>query len=508
MVLLAAAVCNKTGTAIISRQFVEMTRSRIEGLLAAFPKLMNIGKQHTFVETESVRYVYQPLEKIYMLLITTKASNILEDLETLRLFARLIPEYCKTMEEAEIVNQAFPLIFAFDEVVALGYRENVNLAQIKTFTEMDSHEEKVFQAVRQNQEREAMENAKRKAKELQKQRTDAIKSGRNPASVGGFGSASSGRGSSPILDTGMPEPVKPAYTAPSKPVGGGRALKLGSKAKDVDSFVEQLQTEGQGVIGAASVKAASSKSSASRITAEESVTLKHEEKLSLTIGRDGGLQNLEVHGLISLKITDENYGRIKVLTANNDKKGIQLQTHPNIDKKMFQTSSWLILKTPAKPFPINQDIGVLKWRYQSQDESSIPLTITCWPTETPTGCDVSVEYELTNTSMELNDVVITIPVLSGVGAPVITSCEGGYHHDSRKSRLEWQLPHIDDSNKSGQLEFSIKGHPSDFFPVTVTFTSTSAYCDIEMLDVRTVDDEAPVKFSKAINFTVDKYEIV
>ena len=40
------------------------------------------------------------------------------------------------------------MIFAFDEIVALGYRENVNLAQIRTFTEMDSHEEKVYEAMR------------------------------------------------------------------------------------------------------------------------------------------------------------------------------------------------------------------------------------------------------------------------------------------------------------------------------------------------------------------------
>merc|ERR1712045_448818 len=159
-----------------------MERARIEGLLSAFPGLMSSdnskgAKQHTFVETDSVRYVYQPLEKMYMLLITTKNSNILEDLETLRLFSRVIPEYCRTIDEQEVANHSFDLIFAFDEIVALGYRESVNLAQIRTFVEMDSHEEKVYQAVRQTQEREAKQKMREKAKELQRQRMETAKRG-------------------------------------------------------------------------------------------------------------------------------------------------------------------------------------------------------------------------------------------------------------------------------------------------------------------------------------------
>ena len=41
---------------------MDMSRIRIEGLLAAFPKLVGSGKQHTYVETDNVRYVYQPME--------------------------------------------------------------------------------------------------------------------------------------------------------------------------------------------------------------------------------------------------------------------------------------------------------------------------------------------------------------------------------------------------------------------------------------------------------------
>lgn len=116
------------------------------------------------------------------------------------------------MDELEIAENAFNLIFAFDEIVALGYRESVNLAQIRTFVEMDSHEERVYQAVRFTQEREAKNKMREKAKELQRQRMEANKKGgiKSPNFGGGFGNNSFPSNSSiGDLANFIPEPVKP-----------------------------------------------------------------------------------------------------------------------------------------------------------------------------------------------------------------------------------------------------------------------------------------------------------
>jgi hypothetical protein len=43
------------------------------------------------------------------------------------------------------------------------------------------------------------------------------------------------------------------------------------------------------------------------------------------VGRDGGLQNFELHGLVMLRISDEKSGRIRVQLENKDTRGIQLQ---------------------------------------------------------------------------------------------------------------------------------------------------------------------------------------
>jgi hypothetical protein len=47
------------------------------------------------VETEAVRYLYHPLESLYLVIVTTKSSNIVEDLDTLHVLAKLVSRSLK-----------------------------------------------------------------------------------------------------------------------------------------------------------------------------------------------------------------------------------------------------------------------------------------------------------------------------------------------------------------------------------------------------------------------------
>jgi hypothetical protein len=189
-VVLSAAVCTKNGKALLSRQFVDMSRIRIEGLLAAFPKLMGTGAgtQHTFIETDSVRYVYQPIEDLFLLLITNKASNIVEDLETLRLLSKLVPEIAGGVSEDRIMDKMFELVFAFDEVLTTGgHRENITMAQIQTNLTMDSHEEKLHKMIEQSKIGSAKEEADRKAKAFREEKRQQKMAGIGGGSAVGGG---------------------------------------------------------------------------------------------------------------------------------------------------------------------------------------------------------------------------------------------------------------------------------------------------------------------------------
>lgn len=123
-----------------------------------------------------------------------------------------------------------------------------------------------------------------------------------------------------------------------------------------------------------------------------------------------------------------------------------------MDKRLFSAEQKIGLKDPSRPYPVGQALGVLKWRYQTKDEGSIPLSINCWPTPANNGsCDVNIEYELERDDLELNDVTISIPIPPGAGNPIIGNLDGDYNYNKQARVLEWQLSQVSASNKSGSL---------------------------------------------------------
>ena len=142
MVVLSASICTRGGKALLSRQFRDISRDRITALLANFPSLIsNSSGQHTSVEDENVRYVYQPLEEFYIVLITNKTSNILQDIDTLHLFASTVSNLLRNIDEREFLNHHLKSLMHLMKLLVWDIKK-LDIDSSSNILEMDSHEEK------------------------------------------------------------------------------------------------------------------------------------------------------------------------------------------------------------------------------------------------------------------------------------------------------------------------------------------------------------------------------
>jgi len=503
----------------MSRQYVEMTRIRIEGLLAAFPKLMGSGnKQHTFVETESVRYVYQPMENLFLLMITTKNSNIVQDLDTLRLLSKVVPEVAEGLTEECVSKKCFELVFAFDEVInAGGYKEDITLAQIKTNMEMESHEEKLHLMIKQSKIDTAKEEMKRKAVAIKEAQREQSKSGMDSISSGfggGGDSAAAAGGETPEevqSSSSAFEATSRAEPAPvHKPKIEKKGMALGKKGKGMNLMGAMADEEGMDLaaIAAPAPAAATTKAAAPPPpVSNDPVTLVIEEKLSVSMNREGAMESMEVKGSLGLTVNDESAASCTVPLTVGANDGFVFQTHPKVDKKKWASEKAISLKDAKKGFPTGNKVGVLRWTYKPSDETEVPLTINCWPEEEGDGnMNVNIEYTLENTDMELRDVNIEIP-LGTDAAPTIVSVDGDHKHNGREGIMMWHLDMIDESNASGTLEFTIPGDDADsFFPLNIGFYSPKLFVDLKVDGCNTSDGEA-IRHGYSASLVSDTYTV-
>ncbi|MBW0467663.1 hypothetical protein O181_007378 [Austropuccinia psidii MF-1] len=545
MVVLSAAIVTKGGKPVLARQFREFPRARLESLLSTFPKLVLPSSQHTVIDdpASAIRYVYQPLEDLWLVILTNRQSNILQDLETLHLLSRIVSDFCRgTVTESEVLGRSFEVLSSFDEVICMGYREKIDLNGIRSVMEMESHEEKIQEIIAKNKEQEAKEELKRRAKQLDSQRREALKRGQTDMYSSGMGG---GGGYDRPYQPSQPTPVvredpysRPAAT--SKPFKT-KGMQLGSKSKagkvqggllhalGDDAVANEPILSTVAPVSATSQNQTNSQQIPVKIDSNpfapeqlENVHLVIREKLSAELARDGGLaansSGINIAGSLDLKVTDASASKVWITLDHATAKGsipssdLQFKTHPNVDKKAWADDQVIRLKDSSRGFPVGQGLGVLKWRLTTKDETLIPVSINCWPTANDDGsCDVNIEYEAENDSLKLHNLIISIPLPEG-SYPKIAQCDGSYEIQTEGSpMLQWKIEG-DDSGAApsgGSMEFSCPNcEPDSFFPVSVDFISENMISQVSVSNVATVEGDESIEFSSDSLLTTDEYVVI
>jgi hypothetical protein len=513
MVVLSAAVVVQ-GKTLLARQFVEMTRLRIEGLLSGFQNLVGTGKDHTFIETETVRYVHQPIGALQLVLVTNRSSNILEDIETMRLMAKVMQDCCQVQVNEELVlKNALEIVFAFDEVISFGHRDSVTMSQIKSYTEMDSHEEKHHRMIEQGKINATRQEARKRQAEISKQKLSVNPEGRTPATESfGGGAPSTDRGRAPISfsgttgtggssfqDTPSSSGLVQEFTPSAMNMGGledsdkrtfrptscpRNGMVLG-KRRPSDVFVgsEMPSPVEEPFEAELPVPAHSPLLDPVRVEIEERIT----GELSL----EGGLQGEAMcTGQFQVTVLDPSKADLASFKLNQQDQSFKYQVHPNLNKASYSNNA-LEVKDNTRAFRANQAAPLLKWQLKSTDEAFFPVQISCWPSSTAEGTQMVVELELTDMSAVLEDVRISFPAPASSRPSVCSASRGEFACDG--NGVHWTIMQLDSVERSGTLEFVAAADHTSLVPGEFTATCRGkTRCPVEVLECYHLERREPI----------------
>lgn len=241
---------------------------------------------------------------------------------------------------------------------------------------------------------------------------------------------------------------------------------------------------------------------------QQPVMLVVAERVSAKMSRDGNVNSFEIKGGLTLTANDDSAALCSVQLAVGSVDAFVFNTHPKVNKQVYDKSGLLQLKDQTKGFPSARPVGILKWSHSSTSDDLVPIKVNCWPEEESRGqMNVSIEYSMEQPALELHNVLIRIP-LGTHDAPNVLSVDGSFKHNSGAGDLVWEIPLIDRSNATGSLEFNIAQRNGDaFFPITVQFSSPKLFCEVEVTSVRTSDGSAPILYGITKGMAAEEYSI-
>lgn len=261
-------------------------------------------------------------------------------------------------------------------------------------------------------------------------------------------------------------------------------MQLGKKSKTTDMFERVRGEMGAEIDDSPLVTPAPAAPSqvaehrASTTMDRDAIHIIVNESITANLSREGAVNSISVNGDLTLRISDPSLTRIQLGLTANASHGVQFRTHPKVDRNTFNKSKIIQMANTGQGFPVNNSVGVLRWRAtpKADDTSACPITFTVWINKDSDKYNMTVEYELTGGDA-LKDVSVLIPYQAA--EPVVSSFDATY--DLMGDMLEWTIGSVDDENASGSFEFEAEANDeNDFFPMTVRFHKTSPYVDVDV----------------------------
>jgi len=155
----------------------------------------------------------------------------------------------------------------------------------------------------------------------------------------------------------------------------GKGMQLGKKANT--KLYDALSGEIASVetITPAVTPSATSTVQESSLSPSEGIQIVFSETMSAKTNRDGGLEAMDVQGQLNLQISDSSMSRIQLGLQTSEADGTQFKTHPNVDRNLFKDHHKIGLRDASRPFPLNQQMSVLRWRLQAKPNSvKLPIS--------------------------------------------------------------------------------------------------------------------------------------
>lgn len=482
-------ICSSEGRLVYYRCYGSIPHTLFEDFAYALPSSLQSDSQRCFVSHGGHRLVFLPLESLYVVMVTPRNSNIIEDVETIGNIKEVIHSILAPNLNEEAVQENFQdLTFAFDDMISMGTRNAFSRTQIQALLEMESSNEKLQQAILLNKEKEAQKKAAAESKKIErslkvneilskefKEIDESIKKIAGSDSPGVKPSASY---TAPVEYSTNPEKmsakgVKGLQLKPAK--GKETGLSFPGAQKKATERVEETREAN------------------SFNPLSEELELGLEERLSGQLSSSGDWKSLELKGVLRLTIFNPKLTKFQIELGNKKPEPqLNIRLPPSFDKKRWAEGVLTVREGAALP-SVDQPTETLKYGASlTSSPFQPPFKLTTWPGTNDFAAEI--EFNPSQTLFpSIDSLTIEFKVPEKLGASIRDY--SGSEAINIKGGFRWTIVNLGPDNPSATFEIEAKKelNPDDLFPADIEIASSRTCLDLGQLTAKGADD-LPIKF--------------